>query len=56
MPDSERFTRSTSSACNSMDRFRWIMPIPPSRARAMANRLSVTVSMGEETRGMFSLT
>ena len=32
--------------------FLWMMPMPPSWARAMASSLSVTVSIGEETIGM----
>jgi hypothetical protein len=31
--------------------FLWMMPMPPSWARAMARSLSVTVSIGEETMG-----
>src|SRR5215208_1889865 len=37
-----------------MERFRWMMPIPPSRARAMARRASVTVSMAADTIGICS--
>ena len=32
-------------------RLRWMMPMPPWRAMAMAIRASVTVSMARETRG-----
>src|SRR4051794_7523034 len=53
IPASLRFTRSTSSACASTGRFLWMMPIPPSWARAMARRDSVTVSMAAERIGMF---
>src|SRR5579872_3965572 len=53
MPLSERFTRSTSSACLSMDMLRWMMPMPPCCASAMARWDSVTVSMAELTTGMF---
>ena len=52
-PFSLRFTRSTMSACSAMVMFLWMMPMPPSRAMAMAMRDSVTVSMAEEIRGMF---
>ncbi len=45
IPLSARFTRSTSRACSSIDRFLWMMPIPPSRAIVMAVRLSVTESI-----------
>src|SRR5262249_51881088 len=51
MPDSERFTLSTSAACASMGMFRWMKPIPPSWASAMARGASVTVSMAAETMG-----
>src|SRR6185369_5328580 len=54
MPLSERFTRSTSSACLSIDMLRWTMPMPPCCARAMARWDSVTVSMAELTTGMFN--
>jgi hypothetical protein len=52
MPDSERFTRSTSAAWSSMERLRWMTPMPPWRAMAMARRASVTVSIAAETSGM----
>ena len=52
MPLSERFTLSTSSAWSAMERFLWMIPIPPARARAMARRASVTVSMAAERSGM----
>ncbi len=52
MPDSERLTLSTSLTCSSIDRLRWTMPRPPSRARAIAIRASVTVSMAAERTGM----
>ena len=55
IPLSERLTRSTSMACFSMDIFLWITPIPPSRANAIANLLSVTVSIAELIRGIFNL-
>ncbi len=54
IPLSWRLTLSTSSAWASTDRLRWMMPIPPCWARAMAIRDSVTVSMAELTTGMLS--
>ena len=51
MPLSERFTLSTSLACCSMVRLRWMMPSPPCWAMAMAMRDSVTVSMAALIRG-----
>jgi len=54
-PCSERFTLSTSSACRSTDMLRWITPMPPSRAMAMAMRASVTVSIPADMSGRFSL-
>ena len=54
MPFSDRLTLSTSRVCSSIDMFLWMMPMPPSWARAMASSASVTVSMGEETIGMLS--
>ncbi len=35
--------------------FLWIMPIPPSWAKAMASRDSVTVSIAADTNGMLRL-
>jgi len=55
MPDSKRFTFATSAACASIERFLWMKPSPPSCAMVMAVRCSVTVSIGEDTRGIFSL-
>ena len=52
IPDSERLTRSTSAACSSIARLRWMMPSPPWRAMAMAIRASVTVSIAAESNGM----
>src|SRR6266851_2963289 len=52
IPDSLRFTRSTSAAWRSMDMFLWITPMPPSRAMAIAMSDSVTVSIAAETSGM----
>jgi hypothetical protein len=51
MPLSERFTRSTSAACRSIDMFLWSTPMPPARAIAMAISDSVTVSIAAETNG-----
>ena len=53
-PCSERLTLSTSLACSSMLMFLWMMPSPPSRAMAMARRLSVTVSIAAEMMGRLS--
>ena len=47
------FGDSTCSICSSMVMFLWMMPMPPSRAMAMAILLSVTVSIAEDSRGMF---
>ena len=52
MPLSWRLTLSTSSAWPSMDMLRWMMPMPPCWARAMAIRDMVTVSMAALTMGM----
>ena len=52
-PFSLRFTMSTCSACWPMDMFLWMMPMPPSRAMAMAIRYSVTVSMAALITGIF---
>ena len=55
-PLSERFTRSTSSACCSTDIFLWMTPMPPSRAIAIAIAASVTVSIPALIRGTFNFT
>ena len=55
-PFSERLTLSTSSACCSIDIFLWMIPIPPSRAIAIAMRESVTVSIAAVMIGVLSLT
>ena len=55
MPLSERFTLSISPAWASMLRLRCTMPMPPCCAMAMAMRDSVTVSMAEESSGVFSV-
>ena len=52
IPDSERLTLSTSVAWSSSERLRWMTPMPPSRARAIASLASVTVSMAAEMMGM----
>ena len=54
MPLSDRFTLSTSLACCSMVRLRWMMPSPPCCAMAIAMCDSVTVSMAALMMGMFS--
>ena len=54
MPDCERFTLSISVACWSGAMLRWMMPMPPSRARAIARRASLTVSIAAEISGIFS--
>ncbi len=56
IPDSDRFTLSTSAAWSAMERLRWMTPMPPSRAMATARRASVTVSMAAETRGTARVT
>lgn len=56
MPDSERFTLRTISACASTDIFLWMTPMPPRRAMAMAICVSVTVSMAADTMGRFRRT
>ena len=54
MPASLRFTLSISATWCSIERLRWMIPSPPSRASAIARRDSVTVSMAEETIGISS--
>ena len=49
-----RLTRATSRAWFSGESVRWMMPMPPSWASAMASADSVTVSIGADTRGTFS--
>mmetsp|Transcript_7913 Transcript_7913/g.16751 ORF Transcript_7913/g.16751 Transcript_7913/m.16751 type:complete len:239 (-) Transcript_7913:381-1097(-) len=44
-------TLNTSAAWSSMEKFEWMMPMPPCRAMVMAIFDSVTVSMGDETKG-----
>src|SRR5438105_733221 len=52
MPLSDFLTLSTSAAWSAGESTRWMIPIPPSRAIAMASRASVTVSMAALTMGM----
>src|ERR1019366_7716408 len=54
IPLSERFTLSTSAACESIVRVLWMTPSPPFCAIAIARRDSVTVSLAAERMGMFS--
>ena len=51
---SARLTRATCTTCSSIDRNRWITPMPPARAIAMAIGASVTVSMLADTTGAAS--
>ena len=46
-----RLTFCTSAAWSSIDRLRWITPMPPSRAMAIAMRASVTLSIAADTSG-----
>ena len=52
MPLSARLTFSTSRACSPSGRFLCTMPMPPSRAMAMAARASVTESIAALSSGM----
>ena len=54
MPDSNFLTWRTCSACSAGERLRWMTPMPPACAMAMASRASVTVSMAAERIGMLS--
>ncbi len=54
MPLSKRLTLRTSSAWSAGSRLRWMTPIPPACAMAMASRASVTVSIAEEMIGRLS--
>ena len=51
-PLSLRFTFLTISAWRSIDIFLCKIPIPPARAKAIANSTSVTVSIAAETKGI----
>src|SRR6476620_10012128 len=55
MPDSERLTLSTSPTWSSIERLRWMTPMPPARARAIAIRPSVTVSIAADMIGTRSV-
>jgi hypothetical protein len=52
MPDSNFLTLRTSSACWTGSRLRWMTPMPPAWAMAMASADSVTVSIAADTSGM----
>ncbi len=54
IPDSERFTLSTSATWSAIERLRCRMPSPPERAIAIASRASVTVSIAADTIGISS--
>jgi hypothetical protein len=54
MPDSNFLTWATWAACASGSRLRWITPMPPACAMAIASFASVTVSMAEEMTGTLS--
>lgn len=51
-PFSNRLTLRTMSAWASGEQLWWMTPTPPCRAMWMAISCSVTVSMGEETKGV----
>src|SRR3989344_2542439 len=55
MPASNFLTRRTSSAWRAGVRFLWIIPRPPSWARQIAARASVTVSMAADNSGILRL-
>ena len=52
MPETKRLTRCTSPACSATLMLRWMTPIPPACAMAMAMRDSVTVSMAALRSGI----
>ncbi len=54
MPDSNFFTWRTWAACTSGSRLRWMTPMPPACAMAIAMCASVTVSIAEAMIGIFS--
>ena len=54
MPDSNFFTCRTCAACWSGSRLRWMTPMPPACAMAIAISASVTVSMAEAMIGMLT--
>ena len=49
-----RLTFCTSAAWSAIDRLRWITPMPPWRAMAIAMRASVTLSIAADTSGTAS--
>ena len=53
--DSAFFTRSIWRACSAIERKRWMIPMPPSRAMAIAISRSVTTSMLADTIGICRL-
>jgi len=55
-PFSKRFTLRTSAHCSSIVLLQWMIPSPPYSAMWIAICDSVTVSIGEETKGRCSLT
>ena len=54
MPLWLRLTFCTSDACSAADMLRWITPMPPLRAMAIAIRASVTLSIAADTSGTAS--
>ena len=55
MPDSNRLTLRTSSACSLGSRFLWMTPMPPAWARVIAISASVTVSIAADSNGILSV-
>src|SRR5438105_908292 len=55
IPASNFLTLRTSSACSAIGMLRWITPMPPAWAIAIAKAPSVTVSIAAEISGMPSL-
>ncbi len=54
MPDSNFLTWRTCAACASGSRLRWMTPMPPACAMAIAICVSVTVSMAEAMIGILT--
>lgn len=54
-PFSYFLTLCTIAACSSGVQLWWMMPMPPSSAMWIAISASVTVSIGDDTRGSFRL-
>ncbi|KAH3683422.1 hypothetical protein WICPIJ_005641 [Wickerhamomyces pijperi] len=54
-PFSYFLTFLTISAWSSAEELWWMIPIPPNKAMWMAISASVTVSIGEETNGVFKV-